>query len=76
MSSTAHSGASLAIVDKECLPLIQGCRVPTIVSHDTGLSDDPYEVFLTEGRRSSQERGWQGLDVDADENAPALLCYT
>ncbi|KAF9044854.1 AMP-dependent synthetase and ligase [Hymenopellis radicata] len=71
-----HSGASLAIVDEECLPLMKGCRVPTIVSRDTGLSDDPYEVFLTEGRRFSQERGWQGLDVDADENAPALLCYT
>lgn len=50
--------------------------MPIILSKDTGLSDDPYEAFLAEGREFSQERGWEGLEVDQDENAPALLCYT
>jgi len=47
-----------------------------VISNDTGLSDDPYEQFLSSGRRFSQEKGWLGLDTEADENAPATLCYT
>ncbi|KAK0198698.1 acetyl-CoA synthetase-like protein [Armillaria mellea] len=71
-----HSGASLILIDEELLPLIAGSKLPRIVCKDTGRSDDPYEEFLSEGRRYSQERGWAGLDVEPDENAGALLCYT
>ncbi|KAG7450358.1 acetyl-CoA synthetase-like protein [Guyanagaster necrorhizus] len=71
-----HSGASLILIDEEYLPLIAGSERPRIVCKDTGTSDDPYEEFLSDGRCYSQERGWAGLDVEPDENAGALLCYT
>lgn len=71
-----HSGAKLILVDHECLHLLPLARVTTIVSHDTGRAGDPYEEFLSSGRRFSNERGWAGLDVEADENAGAVLCYT
>ncbi|KAK0421792.1 hypothetical protein EV421DRAFT_1894003 [Armillaria borealis] len=50
-----HSGASLILIDEELLPLIAGPKLPRIVCKDTGRSDDPYEEFLSEGRRYSQE---------------------
>lgn len=53
---------------------------------------DPYEEYLgrslavslssslhiapAEGRRLSLEEGWNGLDMEPDENANASLCYT
>ncbi|KAG1826116.1 uncharacterized protein BJ212DRAFT_1295378 [Suillus subaureus] len=37
---------------------------------------DPYESFLSAGRVFSAEKGWAGLDVEPDENAGAVLCYT
>ena len=46
------------------------------MSNDTGRDGDPYEEFLTKGRQFSQERGWPGLEWEADENAGAALCYT
>jgi len=71
-----HSGCSLLLVDYEYRHLVEGIKVPTIVSNDTGRAGDPYEEFLNEGRRFSSEMGWPGLDAEADENAPAVLCYT
>ncbi|KAG6836817.1 hypothetical protein H0H93_002839 [Arthromyces matolae] len=71
-----HSGARLILVDHEYTQLIQGTKLPFIVSNDTGRSGDPYETFLSNGRRFSHEKGWQGLDAHADENAPSTLCYT
>lgn len=71
-----HSGSSLILVDYEYTHLIEGTKIPYIVSNDTGRDGDPYETFLSEGRIVSQERGWQGLEAEADENASALLCYT
>ncbi|KIL70677.1 hypothetical protein M378DRAFT_95172 [Amanita muscaria Koide BX008] len=71
-----HSGSKLILVDYEYIDLIRGTAIPYIVCKDTGRAGDPYEGFLTEGRLFSQERGWQGLDVEKDENAPAVLCYT
>ncbi|KNZ73451.1 Medium-chain-fatty-acid--CoA ligase [Termitomyces sp. J132] len=71
-----HSGASLVLVDYECIHLIQGTQIPFIISNDTGRSGDPYETFLTSGRKFSAERGWLGLDTEADENTPSTLCYT
>ncbi|KAG6901906.1 hypothetical protein C0995_006744 [Termitomyces sp. Mi166 len=65
-----HSGASLILVDYEYTHLIQGTKIPFIVSNDTGRSGDPYETFLSRGREFSAERGWLGLDTDADENTP------
>lgn len=71
-----HSGCSLLLVDHEFLPLVNGTKVPVIVSNDTGRTGDPYEDFLSEGRKFSQEMGWPGLEAHRDENAGAVLCYT
>ncbi|KAJ7293387.1 AMP-dependent synthetase and ligase [Mycena rebaudengoi] len=72
-----HSGSSLIIVDHEFRHLVpENTRVRVIVSHDTGRREDPYEQFLGGGRKFSQEKGWLGLEYSADEDAPAVLCYT
>ncbi|THU86530.1 acetyl-CoA synthetase-like protein [Dendrothele bispora CBS 962.96] len=72
-----HSQTRLILIDHEYLHLIKGTKIPFIVSNDTGrVGGDPYEVFLSEGRRFSRERGWEGLDVEGDENQGCLLCYT
>ncbi|KAK7466125.1 hypothetical protein VKT23_004850 [Stygiomarasmius scandens] len=71
-----HSQARLALVDYEYVHLVKGTKIPVVVSKDTGRAGDPYETFLSKGRRFSGERGWQGLDVELDENAGCLLCYT
>ena len=36
----------------------------------------PYEEFLSKGRQHSNERGWPGLDMELNEDAPGILCYT
>jgi hypothetical protein len=64
------------LVDHEYASLLRDCPVPFIVSQDTGRIGDPYETFLTEGRRFSQERGWGGLVMEPDEDANAALNYT
>jgi len=71
-----HSGCKLLLVDYEYLHLVEGTKIPIIVSNDTGKQGDPYEEFLTEGRRFSNERSWQGLEAEPDENVGAVLCYT
>lgn len=71
-----HSGAKLILADYQYAHLVQNSTLPTIISNDTGRSDDPYEKFLSDGRRFSQEKGWLGLETEPDENAPATLCYT
>ena len=71
-----HSGARLIIVDHEFQHLVKEATVPVIVSHDTGREGCPYEAFLANGRKFSQEFGWPGLDWEPDEDAPAALCYT
>ncbi|KII93264.1 hypothetical protein PLICRDRAFT_384862 [Plicaturopsis crispa FD-325 SS-3] len=72
-----HSGARLILVDHECAHLIpRDSKVPVVVSKDTGRAGDPYEEFLSAGRRFSGEKGWAGLQAEGDENAPAVLCYT
>ncbi|KAF8527924.1 acetyl-CoA synthetase-like protein [Hysterangium stoloniferum] len=71
-----HSGAQLVLVDHEYAHLVKGSRLKVVVSKDTGLSDDPYEQFLSSGRCFSQERSWGGLEMECDENANASLCYT
>lgn len=47
-----------------------------MVSNDTGRPGDPYEDFLRSGRLFSGEKGWLGLEVEANEDMPAVLCYT
>ncbi|KAF9240921.1 hypothetical protein BU15DRAFT_73778 [Melanogaster broomeanus] len=71
-----HSGSNLILVDHEFMHLIPDTNVTTIVCHDTGRDGDPYETFLSAGRRFSAERGWAGLDVESNEDTPAVLCYT
>ncbi|KAF8446086.1 acetyl-CoA synthetase-like protein [Boletus edulis BED1] len=71
-----HSEAKLILVDHECLHLIPHTNVTTIVCHDTSKPGDPYEDFLSAGRKFSSERGWAGLDVEPNEHASAVLCYT
>ncbi|KAF8621803.1 hypothetical protein AX15_007479 [Amanita polypyramis BW_CC] len=71
-----HSGSKIILVDHEYTHLVEGTKIPYIVCKDTGREGDPYEAFLNEGRIFSQEKGWQGLDVEADENAPCTLIYT
>ncbi|KAF9240923.1 hypothetical protein BU15DRAFT_61237 [Melanogaster broomeanus] len=71
-----HSGSNLILVDHEFMHLIPDTNVTTIVCHDTGRAGDPYETFLSAGRRFSAERGWAGLDVESNEDTPAVLCYT
>ncbi|EPS95172.1 hypothetical protein FOMPIDRAFT_85324 [Fomitopsis schrenkii] len=71
-----HSGAKIVLVDHELVHLVQGARAQVVVAKDTGKPGDPYEDFLSAGRRFSQERGWPGLEWEADEDAQAALCYT
>ncbi|KAK7693845.1 hypothetical protein QCA50_003417 [Cerrena zonata] len=71
-----HSGAKLIIVDHEYTHLVQGAKSRVLVSNDTGRKGDPYEEFISSGRRYSGERGWEGLEWERDEDAAAALCYT
>ena len=71
-----HSGAKLIIVDYEFANLVHGTNLPVILSHDTGRFGDPYEDFLAHGRAFSNERGWEGLDLEPDENTNCALNYT
>ena len=71
-----HSGSKLIFVDHEFAHLVKDAKVPVIVSGDTGREGDPYEEFLTTGRRHSAERGWPGLESEPDEDSAAALCYT
>ncbi|KAI0068277.1 acetyl-CoA synthetase-like protein [Artomyces pyxidatus] len=71
-----HSGAKLLFVDHEYAHLVKDAKIPVIISQDTGRPGDPYEEFLSAGRKFSRERGWQGLEMDADENKAVCLNYT
>lgn len=71
-----HSGAKLIFVDHESTHLVKDAKVPVVVIHDTGRQDDPYEQFLTAGRKFSDERGWPGLEWERDEDAACALNYT
>lgn len=71
-----HSGAKLVLVDHECIHLVKDVKIPVVMTNDSGRPGDPYEEFLSAGRRFSEERGWPGLEAEVDENAAAVLCYT
>ena len=71
-----QSKPSLILVDAEYSHLVAGAEVEVIVSHDTGTEGCPYEAFLTEGRRFSEEKGWLGLTAVADEMSPAFINFT
>lgn len=71
-----HSGAKLIFVDHEYEHLVRNSKARRIVCNDTGRAGDPYEDFLTAGRAFSQEKGWAGLEMDADENKALSLNYT
>lgn len=71
-----HSESKLIIVDHEHSHLVKGAKAPVIVCKDTGRRGDPYEEFLSDGRKFSQEKGWAGLVWEVNEDANAALCYT
>lgn len=71
-----HSRAKLILVDYEYAHLVRDATVPVVLSNDTGRAGDPYERFLSHGRKISQERGWWGLEPEHDEDAGFALCYT
>jgi hypothetical protein len=71
-----HSQSRLILIDHEYTHLAKDAKVPVIISQDTGRVGDPYEEFLSSGRKFSAERGWLGLDLELDEDAGAALCYT
>ncbi|KAJ1311125.1 hypothetical protein OPQ81_009626 [Rhizoctonia solani] len=71
-----HSGAKLILVDYECVKFVEGKNIPYVVCNDTGRAGDPYEDYLARGRQLSREEGWEGLEMELDENANASLCYT
>ncbi|KAL0569049.1 hypothetical protein V5O48_012918, partial [Marasmius crinis-equi] len=71
-----HSDSKLILIDHEYLHLIEGTGIPYIISNDTGKTGDPYENFLSTGRKFSDEKGWPGLDIETDEEAGAILSYT
>ena len=56
-----HSGASIILVDHEYVHLVQGTKIPFIVSKDTGRFGDPYEEFLPKDdntRRREVGQAW------------------
>lgn len=68
-----HSGARFLFVDTELKPLLEGIEVGEMIVvevHDTGNSDDPYEIFLSEGSAEPVET------VLDDEEEPITLNYT
>ncbi|KAF8680273.1 AMP-binding enzyme C-terminal domain [Rhizoctonia solani] len=71
-----HSGAKLVLVDYEYTKFVEEKKIPYVVCKDTGRAGDPYEDYLTQGRKLSGEEGWAGLEMEPDENANASLCYT
>ncbi|TCD70256.1 hypothetical protein EIP91_004157 [Steccherinum ochraceum] len=71
-----HSGSKLILIDHEHVHLVKGTKLPVVVCNDTGRRGDPYEEFLSAGRKFSREKGWTGLVWEPDEDANAALCYT
>lgn len=71
-----HSRAKLILVDHEYAHLVKDANIPIVLNNDTGRAGDPYEEFLSQGRRFSQDRGWWGLELEPDEDAGFTLCYT
>ena len=71
-----HSGSKLILIDSEYLQLIEGAKIPVVINMDTGMPSDPYEQFLADGRKFSEEKGWLGLEPEIHDDAPATLCYT
>lgn len=71
-----HSRTKLIFADHEYAHLVKDSKIPIILSDDTGRAGDPYEEFLSQGRRFSLERGWRGLELESDEDAGFALCYT
>ena len=71
-----HSRAKLILVDYEYAHLVRDAKIPVILSNDSGTAGDPYEEFLSQGRKVSKERGWWGLEPEHDEDAGFALCYT
>ncbi|KAH8919623.1 acetyl-CoA synthetase-like protein [Atractiella rhizophila] len=72
-----HSGASVVFADHQFVDLTQGCSIPVVVSYDGAKppAQDPFEQVIERGKKSASE-GWDGLELEADENAPYAISYT
>jgi fatty-acyl-CoA synthase len=68
-----HSGARFLFIDAEFLPLVSTLDNPNIqviTVADTGMADDPYELFLQQAKDKTLEMGPE------DENEPISINYT
>ncbi|MCX6234953.1 MAG: acyl--CoA ligase family protein [Bacteroidetes bacterium] len=68
-----HSGARFLFVDAEFMPLVSTLDNPNIqviIVADTGMADDPYELFLQQATDEPPEMGPE------DENEPISINYT
>lgn len=74
------SGSTVIIVDHEFKHLAEGFKGKVIVSNDTGSlekgPDDEYEQLIESGRQDAETRGWRGLTLIDDEEAPMALSFT
>ncbi len=68
-----HSGSRMLFVDRELKPQVEGLDlggIRVIEIRDTGLGDDPYEIYLANGKDESLESQLE------DEEEPITLNYT
>ncbi len=68
-----HSGSRFLFADRELLPMVASIKLlkpELIIIDDSGLPEDPYEQFLSEG-----EAKMPGIPLD-DEEEPIALNYT
>lgn len=57
----------------------EGSNVPTIICKGNKVGEeDEYEDFLNRGKRlyESNNLGWNGIELEGDENTGMALCYT
>ncbi|GAA98030.1 uncharacterized protein L969DRAFT_81677 [Mixia osmundae IAM 14324] len=69
------SGAKLVVVDHQFAHLVEGTSAKVVVCK--GEAGDAFETMLARGREISlKQRGWQGLELEADEHRSISLNWT
>ena len=71
-----HSGSKMVFVDAQFKNLCVNTKIPVIVADDTRPAGDAYEAFVEEGRRISDNMGWETLQLVADEDSPIAINYS